>query len=147
MGGKKRKSRANSRAGRFFIIAIGLLFVTWGLLSVGLGLFGERDMAVITHIRREGGERNEVIRGRYTYAVAYAFTLPDGRRIEGTSKIIGGAVFLKATGTSRRPVRYYRFFPSINALESDTGLRTGPLAIAFVGCLLIWLMRISGPRR
>jgi len=141
------KSGGGQRLGRIFIVLIGLMFIGWGVLSVGLGVFGERGDAVITHIRREGGERNETIRGRYTYAVAYAFELPDGRRIEGTTKKIGGAVYLKATGTTRKPVRYYGFFPHINALEEDTGLKPGPLIIVFVGGLLIWLMQKSKKRR
>ncbi|MDD2467802.1 MAG: hypothetical protein PHI97_27810 [Desulfobulbus sp.] len=144
---RKNKPNGGQRVGRIFILLIGLLFISWGLLSVGLGLFGERGEAVITHIRREGGERNETIRGRYTYVVAYAFTLPDGRRVVGSTKKIGGAVYLKATGTSRKPVRYYDFFPYINALEEDTGLRTGPLVIFFVGGLLIWFMQRAGGRR
>ncbi|WP_448871604.1 hypothetical protein [Desulfobulbus propionicus] len=130
-------------AGRMLISLIGLMFLVWGILSVGLGLFGAKAEAVLTYIRREGGERNEVIRGRYTYAVAYAFVLPDGRRIEGTTKKIGGAVYLKATGTAIRPVRYYAFFPALNALEEDTGLKGGPIIFVVVGGLLLWLMRSS----
>lgn len=143
----KTAKNSSQRRGRIFISLIGLMFIGWGVLSVGLGLFGAQGKAVITHIRREGGERNETIRGRYTYAVAYAFDLPDGTRIEGTTKKISGAVFLKATGTTVRPVRYYPFFPSINALEEDTGLRTGPIVLVAVGALLIWLMRRDGAGR
>ncbi|MGD9949895.1 MAG: hypothetical protein AB7U29_15655 [Desulfobulbus sp.] len=145
--GNKAARSTGSRAGRIFISLIGLIFVLWALLSVGLGLFGDHGDAVITHIRREGGERNETIRGRYTYVLAYAFILPDGRRIEASTKKIGGAIYLKATGTSRKPVRYYAFFPYINALDEDTGLRAGPLVILFVGGLLIWFMQKSGGRR
>ncbi|MGE4560293.1 MAG: hypothetical protein AB7E77_08830 [Desulfobulbus sp.] len=143
-GRRKAHAVRGPRWGRVFIVLIGLLFIGWGLLSVGLGLFGERGEAVITHIRREGGERDETIRGRYTYALTYAFTLPDGRRIEGTTKKIGGAVYFKATGAAGKPVRYFAFFPSVNALEEDTGLRAGPAVIVLVGGLLIWLMRKSG---
>jgi hypothetical protein len=135
------KVRSGGSRGRIFITLIGVLFIGWGVLSMGLGLFGAKGDAVITHIRRQGGERNEVIRGRYTYAVAYSFDLPDGRRIDGTTTKIGDSVYLKATGTSRRPVRYYSFLPQINALEEDTGLKTGPVVLVAVGALLIALMR------
>lgn len=48
---------------RLFITLLGVAFILWGLTDIMLGFFGKSAIAVITNIRREGGERNETIRG------------------------------------------------------------------------------------
>ena len=63
---------------RIFITLLGIGFLAWGISTILLGLIGESETAVITNIRREQGERNEVIRVRYTYNISYTFTLPNG---------------------------------------------------------------------
>ena len=35
------KPGEGQRIGRIFIVLIGLMFIGWGVLSVGLGLFGD----------------------------------------------------------------------------------------------------------
>jgi len=105
-----------------------------------LGLFGEKEIATITGIRREMGERNEVKRGRYTYNISYTFTLPGGKNISGSSKLIGDAVYLKADGKSKTAVRYFSFFPAINALEQDTKPGFGQLILVATGCFLIYII-------
>ena len=125
---------------RFFLSLLGFAFIVWGLTTVALGLFGEKETAVITDIRREGGERNEVKGGRYTYNISYTFTLPGGKNISGYSKLIGNAVFLKADGKSKTAVRYFSFFPAINALEQDTKPGLGQLILVATGCFLIYVI-------
>ncbi|MDP3912899.1 MAG: hypothetical protein Q8R96_04075 [Bacteroidota bacterium] len=105
-----------------------------------MGFIGDKGTAVITDIRREGGERNEVKRGRYTYNISYTFTLPNGKSVNGFTRRIGSAVFLKADGKSKAAVKYFTFFPYINALEQDTKPGFGQLILFAAGCFLIFLM-------
>lgn len=102
-----------------------------------LGLVGNRDTAVITSIRRQGGQRNEAIPNRYTYSIGYSFELVDGRTIDGTTTHIGSPIYSKASGYSTKPVRYFAAWPHINALEEDTGLRPGPLLLILAGGILL----------
>lgn len=123
---------------RLLITVLGLAFILWGFSGVMLGLFGEETAAVITSIRREGGERNEVIPNRYTYNISYTFTLPDGKKVDSFTKKIGSSVYVKADGTTTRPVRYFPAFPYINALEQDTGYGLRQLLLIFIGGFLIF---------
>ncbi len=134
-------SEANSKKilPRLLISLLGLAFIVWGLTDIMLGLLGESTTAVITHIRREGGERNETIRGRYTYIISYSFTLPDGKIISSYTRKIGNSVFLKADGKSKVIVKYFSFFPYISAQEQDTKPGTGQLILVAIGCLLIFI--------
>ena len=134
------KSKSNRIFVRFFITLLGLAFIVWGLTTVILGFLGEKEIAVITDIRRERGERNEVKRGRYTYNISYTFTLPGGKNVSGSTRYIGDAVFLRADGKSKTAVRYFSFFPTINALERDTKPGFGQLILVATGCFLIFII-------
>ena len=125
---------------RFFISVIGVSFILYGLSTLLLGFMGERATAVITDIRREGGERNEVKRGRYTYNISYTFMLPGGKTVNGVTKYIGDAVYLKADGKSKVSVRYFSFFPALNALASDTKPGIGQLIFIAIGIFLIYII-------
>jgi len=125
---------------RFFITLIGVAFILYGLSTLLLGFMGERATAVITDIRREGGERNEVKRGRYTYNISYTFVLPNGKNVNGVTKYIGDAVYLKADAKSKVSVRYFSFFPALNALASDTKPGIGQLIFIAIGIFLIYIV-------
>lgn len=125
---------------RILITLIGAGFITWGLTTLALGFFGTHATAVITNIRREGGERNEVNRGRYTYLMSYSFVLSDGKKVNGVSRYIGDSVYLKADGKSKIPVCYFSLFPAINALASDTKPGIGQLLFLVIGFFLIYIM-------
>jgi len=125
---------------RFFITLIGVAFILYGLSTLLLGFMGERATAVITDIRREGGERNEVKRGRYTYNISYTFILLDGKPVNGVTRSIGTAIFLKADGNSKVSARYFSFFPSLNALASDTKPGIGQLIFIVIGIFLIYII-------
>jgi hypothetical protein len=125
---------------RLLITLLGIAFILWGVTDIMLGLYGESATAVITHIRREGGERNEVIRSRYTYIISYSFNLPDGKSISSYTRKIGNSVFLKADGNSKMKVKYFSSFPFINALEQDTKPGFGQLIIMAIGCFLIYII-------
>ncbi len=120
------------------LLGIGLIFM--GMSQAILGFTGKSAPAVITDIRREGGERTDGKPGRYTYNISYTFTLPDGKEVNGFSKHIGDSVYLKADGTSIVRVRYFSPFPYINAMERDTGLGVGQVVLMIAGGVLIFLM-------
>jgi len=125
---------------RLLISLLGVAFILWGITDIMLGLFGESATAVITNIRREGGERNETIRGRYTYIISYSFTLPNGKNYSSYTRKIGNSVFLKPDGKSKVKVKYFSSFPFINVPEEDT--RPGPsqLILGAIGVFLIYFM-------
>lgn len=120
------------------LLGIGLIFM--GASQASLGFVGESALAVITDIRREGGERTEGKPRRYTYNISYTFTLPDGKEINGFTKKIGDSVYLKADGTSTVLVRYFPVFPYINAMERDTGAGAGQAVLMIFGGFLIFFM-------
>jgi len=134
---RKTKSGSKSIPARIFITLLGAGFILWGSSTIALGLVGKKATAVITNVRREMGERNEAIRGQYTYIISYRFTLPDGKTVDGFTRKIGNSVFLKADGKSVRAVRYFSRLPFINALADDARSPAGPLIIIAIGFFLI----------
>lgn len=136
----KARSGSNKIFPRIFISLLGAGFILWGTSVIALGILGEKSTAVITNIRREQGERNEAIRGRYTYIISYRFTLPDGKPVDGYTRKIGNSVYLKADGKSFREVRYFSRLPFINELEEETKSPAGQLIIIAVGVFLIYVI-------
>ncbi len=128
------------RLPRIFIALLGAALILWGTGKIALGIIGAPETAVVTHIRREGGERTDVKPGRYTYNISYTFTLPDGKEIDGFTKRIGDGVYQKANGTATVQIRYLPGFPYFSALESDVGMGAGPLILIVVGGVLAFLM-------
>jgi len=122
---------------RVVITLLGIALIIYGVGMAMLGFVGVRATAVITSIRRQGGERDEAVPGRYTYSIGYRFALPDGRIIDGSTTKIGSSVYVKATGTSTTPVRYFAFFPYFNALESQTAPGIGQLIVAAAGVFIV----------
>lgn len=125
---------------RILLSLLGLAFISWGMGNMALGLIGEPATAVVTEIRREGGERTDGKPGRYTYNIGYTFTIGDGKEINGFTKKIGDAVYTKADGTSTIRIRYFPGFPHFNALEADTGLGVGSISLILAGSVLIFSM-------
>jgi hypothetical protein len=125
---------------RIFITLLGAALILWGAGKIALGIIGEPEKAVITHIRREGGERTDIKPGRYTYNISYTFTLPDGKEINGFTKQIGDGVYRKADGTSTVQIRYLPGFPYFSALEKEVGMGVGPLVLIVAGGVLVFLM-------
>ncbi|MDD3705391.1 MAG: hypothetical protein PHC45_04935 [Clostridiaceae bacterium] len=134
---------ANKKFGPTLVVFVAVIFIIYGLIHVTLGIIGEKDTAIITNIRRQGGERNEAIPNKYTYSISYSFTLPDGKEIDGFTYKIGSATYIKVSNSdvSIVPVRYFKAFPHINALESDSGFRLGNFIIIGAGIVLITLIR------
>lgn len=126
---------------RILLSLLGMAFILYNIGSPLLGVFGERDTAVLTSIRRQGGERDEMIPGRYTYSIGYTFAIPDGRKINGTSTFVGNAVYLKGDGTSTILIRYFKQAPFINVPEKETKPSIGRLMSVGLGIFLIYAMR------
>lgn len=125
---------------RILISFLGVAFILWGVMSITLGIIGESSTATVTNIRREGGERNDARPGRYTYNISYTFTLPDGKEISGFTKKVGNAVYLKADGTGRIPVKYFKEMPYLNSSVEDSRFSIRQVILIGVGVLLIFLM-------
>ncbi len=125
---------------RILITLLGIGLVFMGASEAILGFAGKSASAVITDIRREGGERADGNPGRYTYNISYTFTLPDGKKINGFTKKIGDSVYLKADGTSTTRVRYFPAFPYVNAMEKDTGFGAGQFILILSGGTLMFLV-------
>mgnify|MGYP005849805273 CR=1 FL=1 len=123
---------------RILISMLGITFLLYNMGTPLLGIIGEQDTAIITSIRRQGGERDEAVRGRYTYSIGYTFNLPNGREIYGTSTFIGNAVYIKADGNSTIPVRYLKTAPFINIPEKETKPSLGHLLGAVCGIFIIF---------
>ena len=105
-----------------------------------LGSAGTSASAVITDIRREGGERTDGKPGRYTDNISYKFALTDGKEVNGFTKRIGDSVYLKVDGTTTVWVRYSPAFPSVNALERDAELGSRQVIMMLAGGFLILVM-------
>lgn len=124
---------------RVLISLLGLALIILAVVPLMLGIVGERAPGVITHVRREGGERPEAVAGRYTYAISYTFKLPDGTNIDGFTKKVSNGAFVKNPSTPVA-VRYLKQLPFINVLESETEPRLGNLTLIALGSFLIWLI-------
>lgn len=137
------RTNISKKFGPFLVIFVAIILMIYGMIHVTLGVIGERDTAIITNIRRQGGERNEAIPNKYTYSISYSFTLPDGKEIDGFTYKIGSATYIKVSNSdvSIVPVRYFKAFPHINALESDSGFRLSNFIIIGAGIVLIKLIR------
>lgn len=125
---------------RILITLLGIALILMGISEVMLGLIGESTSAVVTTVRREGGERTDGMPGRYTYNISYTFSLPGGKEINGFTKKIGDSVCLKADGTSTVRVRYLSAFPYINVMESYARFGAGQLVLILAGIALIFFM-------
>ena len=131
---------------RILITMLGTALILMGVTQIVLGLVGETTTAIITSIRRVGGERTDGKPGRYNYDIAYTFTLSNGKTIDGFAKRIGDSVYLKPDGTSTMRVRYLGAFPYINFPDRDTGLGPGQLVLIFAGGVLIYLINMERQR-
>ncbi len=130
---------------RILLTLLGAALILQAAGSLALGIIGERGTAVITHTRRELGERNEAIPNRYTYIISYTFTTPDGQVVSDSTRRIGGAIYVKASGKQQVPVRYWKPFPAFNTLEQDAQPSWGKAAQSAIGLFLIIVL--NRPRK
>lgn len=125
---------------RILISLLGVAFILWGSMSAALGIFGEETTAVITHIRREGGERTDIKPNRYTYNISYNFALPNGMQVDGVYKKIDNAVYIKVDGTGETKVRYLKIMPRVNATEESLRHPLKQVVLMSVGIILLILI-------
>ncbi len=142
IGDGNLKMKRNNLFMRIFIILLGILFILWGSSLVTLGFVGKSNIATITNVKREGGERNEGIGGRYLYNISYTFKIPNGKSIDGFTKKIGSGTYIKNPNTITT-IKYFDFFPYINALAEDTKIGLKQVIYIGIGVLLIY----SGTRK
>lgn len=123
--------------------------MAWGIVTPMVGLFGETTDALVTHVRRQLGERNETIPDRYTHVISYRFTLPDKEPVEGFSYVLGTSFSITtphAPGLVK--VRYLPVFPQVNTLEYQAYPNLGHLIVLAVGYLLAFgLWREKTPKK
>lgn len=136
-GGKLKKSKRKNIHMKVFITILGIMFILWGMSLMTLGFIGKSSIATITHVRREGGERNEGIGGRYLYNISYTFRVPNDKSIDGFTKKVSNGIYIKEPNTITT-VKYFDFFPYINALEEDAKLGFKQLIYIGIGVLLIY---------
>ncbi|MEA4846702.1 MAG: DUF3592 domain-containing protein [Clostridiaceae bacterium] len=143
------KFSLNKKIGLIIVIFTAVIFIAFGLIRISLGFIGEKETAVITDIRRQGGERDDPKPNRYNYAVGYSFTLPDGKKINGSTYKIGDSVYIKIKNSNAGMVnvRYLKAFPQINAIESETGLYMGNIIIIGAGAVMISLIKPRKTRK
>jgi hypothetical protein len=135
MGEKNR-----SRWGKWLIWSIGFIFIMYSLYSFALSFFGTETQAKLTSYRRENGERNEVIRGQYTYVFGYEFEV-NGKVYSGNDRSIHNAVFLKTDQSSTMSIRYLKCCPYINGQDRGVKNVLNALLFLIIGLGLIWVSR------
>ncbi len=132
-------------ATRAFLLLLGLVLAGYAVLAPALRLWGTRTLGTVTEVRRQGGERNTAERNRYDYGVGYHFTLPDGRRIEGSATVVGNAVGA-GVAIGPAPVRYLAAWPRVNLLEAQARFSAGHAILLAVGAgLLVLACRPADP--
>lgn len=130
-----------SRAGknialRLFQLLLGSLLVGYAVLGPALQFLGASTMGTITEIRRQGGDRGETIRNRYNYSVGYHFLLPDGRKVDGATTVVGSSY---NAGIPKGPARvlYFSFMPALNSLEQQASFSLATLILLGAGLFLV----------
>jgi len=138
-------SRTGTTA-KIFLFVTGLALVIHATGTSLLPYVGKRVMGDITTIRRELGERQDPVANRYSYAVGYEFSLPDGQVIPGNTKVIGSSF---SAGISKGPaaIRYLPGFPWLNALEQETGFNSGKAVLLAAGTFLCFAAIRTGRTR
>ncbi len=138
-GGRRRKS-AFGRAARALLSALGILLMIWGIGVPLVALTGAEAQGRITHVRRQLGDRNEVIPNRYAFAITYEFRLPDGTLRTGTSQRIGDFFSPGRLGVgSPVTIHYAPFAPRLSVMDWGLGSLIENILAAAVGAALLWL--------
>jgi len=70
-----------NRIPRILLTILGAALIAMGVGNLALGVVGERGTAVVTSIRRQGGEITAGQSGRYLYQIGYSFRLPEGAMV------------------------------------------------------------------
>ena len=71
-----------------FLMTLGLILAGYAILMPMLKVIGTRTTGIVTDVRRQGGERNEMTRNLYNYGVGFYFVLPEGQKIQGGEQLL-----------------------------------------------------------
>lgn len=125
---------------RFFLGALGLMLLAWGLGMPMVAWLGAEAPGTITHVRRQLGDRGEAIPNRYAYAISYEFRLPDGSLAQGNTYRVGDYFSPgKLAKGSAVQVRYLPGFPFISEMQWHWAAVVEHGIVAAVGGLLLHL--------
>ena len=126
-----------------FLMTLGLILTGYAILMPMLKAIGTRTTGIVTDVRRQGGERNEMTRNLYNYGVDFYFVFPDGKKIQGGTTIVGKSY---SAGLPKGPVSvlYLKSFPRIHALEKYTRFSIGNLILIGTGIVLISISMKQG---
>ena len=139
-GNTRWTKRAVERTARVFLSALGILLMIWGTGVPLVALTGAEAQGRITHVRRQLGDRNEVIPNRYAFAITYEFRLPDGTLRTGTTQRIGDFFSPGRLGVgSPVTIRYAPFAPGLSVMDWNLGLFIENILAAVVGAVLLRL--------
>lgn len=119
-----------------FLLVTGVILAGYAILGPALHLFGSRTMGTVTDVRRYGGDRGEAIRNRYNYGVGFHFYLPDGKKIEGATNVVGNS-YNSGLPKGPTPVLYLPSLPRVNSLEKQAGFSFEHLILLAVGIFFI----------
>ena len=124
---------------KIFLATMGLMFVVYGLMVPFLNIAGTPASGNIVSVRREGGERDEVVPNRYTWSVTYEFTDSSGKARSGNTKVVGSSY---NSGVSKGPVTvlYFKYIPFLNAMDGSGFFPLERIIILSVGILFIVLL-------
>jgi len=130
--------------GRLLLLLLAGMMVFWGLGMPLLALTGKPAEGRVTEIRRQLGDRGEAIPNRYTFQIAYQFSLPDGSVIQGNSQQVGDYFAPARFRVGQRvDVRYLPIFPWLNVADWQWRELFEHLVVAAVGGLLIHLFTLK----
>ena len=125
---------------RIVLCALGVILMAWGIGTPLIVLTGAEAEGRVTHVRRQLGDRNEVIPNRYAFAITYEFRLPDGTPRTGTSQRIGDFFAPHQLGVgSRVSIHYAPFAPRLSVMDWQIGSLIENIVVAAAGAILIWL--------
>jgi hypothetical protein len=132
--------RIVERAARVFLSALGILLLIWGIGVPLVALTGAEAEGRITYIRRQLGDRNEVIPNRYAFAITYEFRLPDGALRTGTTQRVGDFFSPGRLGVgSPVTIRYAPFAPGLSVMDWGLGSLIENILAAAIGAVLVRL--------
>ncbi|WP_146170187.1 DUF3592 domain-containing protein [Bosea sp. 124] len=120
--------------------ALGILLMIWGIGAPLVALTGTETLGRITHVRRQLGDRNELIPNRYAFAITYEFRLPDGALRTGTTQRIGDYFSPGRLGVgSPVTIRHAPFAPSLSVIDWGPGALIENILAAAIGAALVRL--------
>ncbi len=136
-----------AKIGRSLVFCLGMMLLIWGIYMPFVALFGTQGQGKITHVRRQGGDRAEAIRNRYTYMISYTFMLPSGELVTGHTQRVGDYFSPKHLVVGKRvEVRYFSFLPSAAVVDRSWGGVTENILVAAVGAVLMYLLGFQRKR-